>query len=254
MKRLLVLLLLFVSCELFSFSFDFKRISADYDVSYGILGKVGSAHATIFIEEGTYNIRVEARGVGLTNFFSRGREEVYESTGLLKEGKLLPTLFIKEKSWGDKTEKKRYFFHHDKKTVSVLKTAVEGGKVEETRTLLPYYAQNDILSVFFNLASLIGEDLQPKLLREIVAVGANRENGLLSVETPVGNVRQEIQNLLKRDDHLLIVILNQKLFSSKRGELFINVNDKGISDRVVLKDVLLYGDLVGKIKNLKIEK
>ncbi len=252
MKRLLAFLLLCASYELFAF--DFKHISADYDVSYGILGKVGSAHASIFIEDGTYRIRIEAKGVGLTDFFSRGRNEVYESTGLVKEGRLIPTLFVKEKSWGDKSEKKRYFFYHDKKRVIVIKTATKEGKVRESRETLPYYADNDILSVFFNLKSLIGDDLQPPTLREILAVGANKENGLLSIETPTGNMRHEIEKLLKRDDHLLIVILNQKLFSSKKGELFINVNDQGISDRVVLKDVLMYGDLVGKIKNLKFEQ
>jgi hypothetical protein len=252
MKILLSFLLLFGYCELFAF--DFKHISADYDVSYGVLGKVGSAHATIFIEEGTYNIRVEARGVGLANFFSRGRKEIYESTGLVKEGKLLPTLFVKEKSWGDKRERKRYFFYHDKKEISVIKTAFNGGRESESREILPYYAKNDILSLFFNLASLIGENLQPSTRKKIVAVGANKKDGVLTIQTPEGNMRHEIETLLKRDDHLLIVILNQKLFSSKRGELFININNQGISDRVILKDVLMYGDLVGNIKNLKFEK
>jgi len=252
MKTVLVFVLLLLPFELFGFAF--KQMSADYDVSYGVFGKVGAAHASIQIEEGTYRIRIEAKGVGIINFFSKGREEIYESTGLVKDGKLFPTLFVKEKIWGDKAEKKRYFLNHDKEKVSVISTAVVGGKVTESREVLAYYAQNDILSVFFNLTSLIGEDLQPKNLTNIVAVGANKKNGLLSVQTPQGKLRQEIQKLLKRDNHLLVVILNQKLFSSKKGELFININENGISDSVVLKDVLMYGDLVGSIKNLKIEK
>lgn len=252
MKHLLIITLFFLPFQLFGF--DFKSISADYDVSYALFGEVGETHADLSIEGGTYKIRIEAKGKGLAKFFSQGRKEVYESTGIVKNGQFLPSLFVKHRTWGAKEERKRYFFDHDKKEINVIKTDVDGAKVKETREILPYYANNDILTLFFNLRQLIGEDLLPNKKIQLYAVGANNEDGHLSVEVPSKKMKNKMRKLLQKDDNLLIVILNQKLFASKKGEFFINITDKGLCDSVVLKDVVLYGDLVGKMKNLKIVK
>jgi hypothetical protein len=252
MKYLLMIILLFLPFELFGL--DFKSIHATYDVSYGVIGQVGHADAMIDIESGTYKIQIKAEGKGIVKFFSRGRKEVYESTGIIKDGRLLPSLFVKNKSWGSKEERKRYFFNHDKGEVVVVKTSVNGGKVTESKSLLPYYAKDDILTLFFNLKMLIGEALQPEKSVLLHAVGANRQDGSLSVKVPKGKIKEEIATLLGFENDLLIVILNQKIFSSKQGELFMHITKEGICDRVMLKDVVLYGDLMGKIKNLKIEK
>jgi len=252
MKHLLTMLLLFLPFQLFGF--DFKSISADYDVSYGLFGEVGTSHADLSIEDGTYKIRIVAEGKGLTKFFSQGRKEVYESTGIVKNGQFLPSLFVKNRTWGSKEDRKRYFFNHDKKEIVVIKTDVNGGKVKESRETLPYYARNDILTLFFNLRQLIDKDLVSNKKIQLYAVGANHKDGHLSVEVPDKKMKSVMKKLLKKDDNLLIVILNQKLFASKRGEFFINITDKGLCDRVVLKDIVMYGDLVGKMKNLKIVK
>jgi len=236
------------------FGFDFKSITADYDVSYGILGKVGHAKATIEIKKGAYKIRIEAKGKGIASVFSRGRIEVYESTGLVVEGKLLPTLFVKDRLWGDKKERKRYFFNHDKKSVTMIVTSVNGGKVHEAKEVIPFYAKEDILTLFFNLESTFGKSLLIENKTDFIAVGANNQNGTMSVQTPSGKNADEIKKLLNRDERLLMIILNQKFFASKNGEFFINVNDDGICDRLILKDVVMYGDLVGKIKNVEIKK
>jgi len=252
MKRLILFITLFLPFYLFGF--DFKSISANYDVSYGVIGNIGKAKATIKLDSGTYKIRIEATGEGLVKFLSQDRVEVYESTGIVRDGQLVPTLFVKNKTWGSKEERKRYFFNHDKKIVSVIKTSVDGGKVNETREMLPYYAYNDILTLFFNLSGLIGKDLHPEKKQALFAVGANAKDGHLSVEAPEGARREAIAELLQTDRKLLIVLLNQRYFASKHGEFFINISKEGVCDRVVLKDVALYGDLVGKIKNLKIER
>ena len=252
MKHFLFIILLFLPFQLFGF--DFKSMTVDYDVSYGVLGTVGKAEASIEIKEGTYKIRIEAKGKGLADFFSRGRKEVYESTGLVIDGKLLPTLFIKNRSWGKKEERKRYFFNHDKKTVTVIATKVNGGKVSESKEVIPFYAKEDILTLFFNLERVFGKSLLIEEKTDFIAVGANYKNGVMSVQTPVGKKVDEIIKLLDKDERLLIIILNQKFFASKNGEFFINVNDDGICNRVILKDVMMYGDLVGKSTNVQIKK
>ena len=62
-----------------------------------------------------------------------------------------------------------------------------------------------------------------------------------------------MKKLLGKDDELLLVTLNQKIFASKNGEFMINIDKNYVCDRLVLKDVLLYGDLYGEIKNLEIK-
>lgn len=252
MKYILNLILFFLPGTLFGF--DFKSITAHYQVSYGIVGKVGHANASIQIDSGTYKIRIEAEGDGIVKFFSKHRKEVYESTGIIKNGTLLPTLFVKNKSWGEKEERKRYFFHHDRKSVSIIKTSVAGGKVTESQELLPYYAKDDILTLFFNLKKLIGSSIYPEEKVTLHAVGANKKNGTLTMQTPQGKSRTEISKLLGVDNDMLIVVLHQKIFSSQKGEFFMHIGKEGVCDKVMLKDVILYGDLVGKAENIKVEK
>ena len=252
MKRLLIFLILFLNTDIFAF--DFKEVTADYTVSYGVFGEVAKAHASLKVLDGTYKIKIVAEGTGLAKLLSRGRVEVFESTGIVQDNKLLPHLFVQEKTWGEKQYKRRYFFHHDTKTIEVQKTQRVGAEQAASKETLGYYAKNDILTIFFNLKSLIGEALQPPNPLQLKAVGANKDNGILSVKTPQGKKKEEIKNLLDKDKHLLIAILHQKLFSSQQGELFLNINDEGICDKVILKDVVMFGDLLGSIQNVTIKR
>ena len=53
-----------------------------------------------------------------------------------------------------------------------------------------------------------------------------------------------------RDD----VLLNKRIFASKNGEMYIDLNDDGICTNAVLKDVLMFGDIRGKMTSLKKEE
>ena len=252
MKHLLIIISLLLPFHLLGF--NFKSSSADYEVSYGIVGVVGLVHAQLRVENSTYKVRIKAEGKGLIKFLSRNRIEVYESTGIIKNGHFVPNLFVKNRIWGSKEERKRYFFNHDIKEGMVVATHVDGNKLTESREKLPYYSDNDILTLFFNLESLIGKNLSPKKQVVLSAVGANKKDGHLTIQTPEKVLKSEIEKLLQREDTLLAVVLNQKLFFSKNGELFINIREDGICDRVMLKDVLMYGDVIGRMKNFKFEK
>ncbi len=46
----------------------------------------------------------------------------------------------------------------------------------------------------------------------------------------------------------VIVYINQKIFSSDRGELWIAFNDKNECETAALKDVILFGDIKGILK------
>ena len=65
---------------------------------------------------------------------------------------------------------------------------------------------------------------------------------------------KKIKRLLKANGHILVVIINQKIFSSKRGELYINLDDDGICTSAVLKDVIFFGDIRGKLVEKKVKE
>ncbi len=244
---------LFLLAPYLLFGFDFKSIDALYNVEYGIFGTVGDAKASVEIIDGTYKIKMTARATGFAKLLSGGRLEVYESTGSIKNGKFFPSLFIKKKSSSSNNEIKRYFFDHVNKQITVIKTKERDGVQKESRKILDYYAQNDILTLFFNIKSIFGPDFAIDKPVVLYAVGANKKDGHLNLFEPKGKKLKEIKELLAEDDNILVAIINQKIFSSQKGELFLNLNDQGICTKALLKDVVLFGDIRGELVTLETE-
>ena len=85
-----------------------KQIEASYDVSYGILGKLGIAKASIDIDHDTYTIKVIAKATGMAKFFSNGKVETYTSTGLVKDNTFIPKTYTKTSKTNNKNLKKQY--------------------------------------------------------------------------------------------------------------------------------------------------
>jgi hypothetical protein len=248
------IILIFLLLPPFLLSSPLKSMSADYDVSFGIFGDIGKAHCDLLIEKGTYKISIKITSRGLVKFFSQDRTEVYESTGLVKNGVLIPQLFVKNRKWGSKEDRKKYLFDHKNRSISILRTTIKDEKSDEKRELLPYFAVDDILTLFFNLDSVVSDTNKLKDGIELTAVGANKKDGHLDLKKPDDKIKKIMKNLLGVDNNLLLVTLNQKIFSSKNGEFMIDIDKNGICDRFVLKDVLMYGDLYGEIKNFKIKE
>ncbi len=226
---------------------------ADYDVAYGILGEIGTAHCRLEIDHGTYTIEVEVEGTGLAKFLSHERTERYRSTGLIKEGILVPTLFAKERHSTQRDEGKKYFFDHKAKEIKIMESLKRSGESSAKVEKLPYYASNDILTLFFNLPSITKDSNLTQWLR-LSAVGARKRDGAIDIKLPDEREKRAYQEILGTSTNLLMVSLNQKIFSSKDGLFVIHIDDHGVCDRFVLKDVLLGGDLEGRIKNFKIEE
>jgi len=252
MKRFLLLIFLLLSTSLLSA--PLKSMSADYDVSFGVFGGIGKAHCKLIVDNGTYKITVKVKSRGVAKLFSRGRSEVYESTGLIKNGILIPQLFVKNRKWGSKEDRKKYFFDHENSKVSILRTKIDDDKTTQKREILPYYAKDDILTLFFNLDSMKIDEESLKKGVSISAVGANKKDGHIDLKIPDDKIKKIMKDLLGVDNNLLLVTLNQKIFSSKNGEFMIDIDKNGVCDRFVLKDVLMYGDLYGEIKNFKIKE
>ena len=87
-------------------------------------------------------------------------------------------------------------------------------------------------------------------------MGANKKDGHVNIYTPKGKEAKKIRRLLEAKGHVLVVIINQKIFSSKKGELYIDIDKDGLCTTAVLKDVIFFGDITGRMveKNIKEDK
>ncbi len=250
MKHILSIILIFIGA--FLYANNLQSMSADYEVRYGILGKIGDAHCELEIDKGTYKISIKVQSSGLAKFL-QNRKESYESTGLIKDGVLIPTLFVKNRKWKDKEDRKKYFFDHQNKRVSILRTKVVDGKRRDEKYNLSYYADNDILTLFFNLKKITKDSNLSQWLR-LSAVGARNSDGAIDIKEPDEDEKKEFRDYLGVLNYPLFVTLNKKIFSSKNGEFFINIDKNGVCDKFILKDIFLKGDLVGKITNFTIKE
>ena len=76
---------------------------------------------------------------------------------------------------------------------------------------------------------------EPKTLGNIFGVMINNED------------LEEIKSLMEIEtDSFLRVKINQKIFSSSEGEMIINIDKNNNCNKVILKDVLLFGDITAE--------
>lgn len=213
---------------------------ATYDVSFGVFQKFGIANAYFETKENqTYLIRIEAKATGLAELLSNKRVEVYESSGVIQNGKLIPLKFVTIRQTKSKKAIKIYTFDHEAKNTWV---EVTKNKVHHPKTQNPFYTPEDILSLFFNIKSYTKEQKN----RSFHAISGNNDNGKIDVIFPKGEALAELKKMLgSSSGDFLKVILNDQIFASTNGELAINLNKDGLCDKAILEDVLFFGDIVG---------
>lgn len=231
---------------------NMKSIEADYKVSYGIFGEFGIAKAILKIDDNNeYLIKIEAKATGMIKFLSNGKEESYLSKGTVIDGLFVPKIYIKTTKNNIKSYIKKYTIDHKNKKIYLYKETNRFQHGEWTKEVenseLPTFEKEDMLSLFFNINQYIKYFI-PGIEYGYNTVSTNEERGHVNVIIPAGEKMQSLQNALETDEKTkFIVYLNQKIFSSQRGELFISLKENGIANKAVLKDVLLFGDIVGEL-------
>jgi hypothetical protein len=244
-----VFIFLFFYVNLFA---TINNTSVKYDISYGIFGKLGQSDATITTKkDNSYKIDVKAYATGFAKILSGGLSETYQSYGEFKNGKFKPNFFKKITAKNDKIKTYEYNFDYKNKKILYKKTTKEKKYTQmidinnpnkkrqfkwETTTkqsYLNFWANEDILSLFFNVKYY----MKDKTKQSIRAVGAGTSRkGLVDIIIPKG------------EKDILIVKIYKKIFGSKQGELYITLNKDGICKTAILKDVIFFGDIVGKLQ------
>ena len=202
-------------------SFVFSgEISATYDVKFGIFGKVGEAKTKLIKYENnaTYEIYMDAKTTGLANSLSGDRREYFYSYGTIYKDYLIPKFYTQETRRNKKgrqiISKKNYKF--------------------------------DLLTLFFNFSKIKTTHLHFAL----AVAGAKDKDGLIEIKIPQDKEKSRLQKELDTKYQPYIVFINQKIFSSKRGELHLALDENGYATKAILKDVILFGDIVWELKEL----
>ena len=146
--------------------------------------------------------------------------------------------------------------HNTKRLITTYSNTLEPIKSWKESTSIgknKFFAPNDLLSLFFNIKQLIPSFKQGNNYT-LKAIGANKTNGDLNIIIPNGEKYKVLEESLNTNNIKFIASINQEIFSSSKGELFISLNKSGFCNKAVLKDVLIFGDIVGEIINFEIKE
>lgn len=222
-------------------------LEAKYKVEFGIFGKVGESRASISRNNGRYKISIRAEAAGLARTLSGGRVEIYTSEGEIVDGMLVPEIYKKDIQTSRKGRIKIYTFDHEHRKVTTYQERFKNGKKSSSEHAeLPYYAKNDVLSLYFNLKRLM-PGCKPGETRRFSAVGAHKEDGRVDVAVLKGKARERAEDFLEAKGCIMLVTIHQDLFGSQGGKLYLALDDKGITRKSVLKDVVIFGDIRGRL-------
>ncbi len=240
-KRFSIFMLFFMTVPLLIHA---QIIYANYDVSYGIFGKIGVAKAVLEKTEDTYSIDIKLSATGLAKLLSRGRTEHHSSQGHIKNGIMISDSYKVVKSHHKTVMQKEYLFDHIHQTVTKkFKKFKKGKQTRDEESVLDFYSTNDLLTLYFNLDGLIKEKTKP---HDYIfkTIGAERQKGKVTVHIPKKKeLSKYYKTLGKNASWYATAIIHQQIFSSKEGRLMLSIAKDGITNKAILKDVIFFGDI-----------
>ncbi|MDX1295338.1 MAG: DUF3108 domain-containing protein [Sulfurimonadaceae bacterium] len=239
-------------------------ISGAYDVSFSVFGKIGEATVFMKEEKGDYHIHIDGKLTGFAASLGQNRRESHDSYGRIVDGIFVPDKYVKKRLSDKRDETTVYTFDHVQKKVTKQRTKVrrytmnrfdaatmaiaEVPQIEKqvSESVMPYYAANDLMSLFFNVRHFLKEI--PRGGKSIQhSVGATNDKGEVVITNPEGKKRAKLAKLMPdNQDRLITVVVDQDIFESDKGELYINLDKDYLAIEAMLKDVLLFGDIRAK--------
>lgn len=241
-----------------------QTIKAGYDVSFGLFGEIGKAEITYEHDQHNYIIYVHAWTTGVSAVLTQDREEDYISQGRIIDGVLRPDVFVKYRKNNRYIKSNVHLFDYDKEQVlsyyakeekisgtrfdalEMKNIKIETVEYENSEDIFQFFTDNDLLSLFFNTQKIF-PTLKDGDSKKFAAIGSKSPNCEINIEVPDPESRQELGNVMGDiDGQLITIILNQNIFQSERGELHVYFDHDGFAKDVLLKDVIMFGDIRGK--------
>jgi len=229
----------------FSFtSLPAKTLKAHYEVTYGIVGKIGETKARLESSGNTYTIDIGMEATGIAATLSGNRKEHHRSIGHIANGLLVSDRYEVVRQYRDTRIVKTYTIDHPKKSVLKQYRKYRGGKlVTEEQKKLNFYSRDDLLTLYFNLDRLL-PDKHKAGSYYFTAVGAEKQKGRVTVILPTrAEEKIYVSKLGGGAAWYATVIIHQKIFTSKEGHLQLAVGADGIAKKALLEDLILFGDI-----------
>lgn len=224
-----------------------KELHVRYKVTFGIFGELGVSEARLETKGNRYTISIDAEATGIAKTLSQNRREKHISKGFVRRGIYHAQSYKIEITYGSKKSTKEYVIDHKTKSVTKRKQRFKKGKlVSDSTQKLNFYSTDDLLTLYFNLPGYLKKNAKAGKYR-FKAVGAEGQNGKVEIILPRPEERKAyLETLGEGDYRYLTAIIHQKIFNSDKGELMISIAKDGIAQKAVLKDLILFGDLVAK--------
>ncbi len=218
--------LIFLIIAVLAYSFSMQ---ATYEARFGWFGVVAKATGYFEKNQTSYIIKTFTKTTKFINF-----KNYHISKGRIINGILVPLTYENIIIRGD--NKFNLIFTFDYLHKKIYKTKYKNGKFIYKRTL-EYFANNDILSLYFNLPLIMKKNKQT-----FKAVGGDRHTGRIDVE------------ILKKGKIIKIKAnLYNKIFVGDKGVVYLDINSSNwVTIDGIVKHVLKIGNLKGRLVSLKI--
>ncbi|MDR2081536.1 MAG: DUF3108 domain-containing protein, partial [Campylobacteraceae bacterium] len=235
------LLLLFSSFSLFAEEFE---SFVKYKVGYGVF-TLGEAEAYLKIyDNGSYKTEISAKAKGLASALSRSRIEKYISEGIVENNTLIAHHFEKESSYGGKKRRIEYLWDHENMQILMEREECKDKECKYSSEILSgdKYTENDILTLYHNIMF----DLNKTGAKEINASAIGSKKPVVIMLPEGKRLKTAKKTFDGKEGTYLVVILNQEIFTSDKGELYVNVDSDNTASKAVLKKTMLFGDVWGE--------
>ncbi|MDR2635821.1 MAG: DUF3108 domain-containing protein [Campylobacteraceae bacterium] len=216
-----------------------------YKVGYGIF-TLGEAEASLTINDnGSYKTEVSAKAKGgLVSALSRHRVETYVSEGVVVDNMLIPYRFVKSSSYGNKKRHIEFSWDYDNMNILMESENCKDGDCKYSSEILSgdKYAKDDILTLYHNIMF----DFNKTGAKEINASAIGSKKPVVIMLPEGKRLKTAKKTFDDKEGTYIIAILNQEIFTSDKGELYVNVDSDNTASKAVLKKTMLFGDVWGE--------
>ena len=221
-----------------------------YKVKFGLFGKVADAVVKLENNETNYKATLNIKATGISKYLSKNRVEQYTSEGFIENGEYRPVKFYKMV----KNQKKHYTREYEVNYKDKILTYTSKNKKANTssKVKLDYFTNNDLMTIFLNMDKLVDFNQTKQKIKVIYSKKDKRE---IELEIPKDKKKAKLKSFLKaKHDIILIATINQKIFSSSKGELILSLDKYNVCHKAILKDVLLFGDIKAELVSYDIKE
>jgi hypothetical protein len=141
-----------------------------------------------------------------------------------------------------KSTLKEYYFNHSKHNITRVKKKKKHGKVTTKKTVLDFYANDDLLTLYFNMHRHIQAHKHQKSFILNVA-GLEKQKGKVKITQATSSDRDNyIDDLGSGALWYAKALIVQKSFKNKKGDILLSASKDGYIKKAVIKDLIMYGD------------